>query len=222
MFQRDLFERFSHVHPVVPALLWVPALVACLMVSLCDAGLSSSARIGAVALGAAAWTLVEYVLHRFVFHAEPTHPRLRRVVYLLHGVHHDAPEDARRLLMPPLPAAGFAVLFFGLFVVALGTRLALPCFLGFGLGYLAYDYTHLVLHHGPARLSFLRRLKKHHMRHHHVQFDAGYGVSSMLWDRVFGTCVDAPVVVKRARRPGTPASAPGSDSRTPPLDRSAP
>ncbi len=212
MFERDLFERFSRVHPVTPALVWTPVIGACLVASV-DSNQLSAARISAgVALGFALWTLVEYVVHRFLFHAEPIHPTLRRVAYMLHGVHHDAPDDPRRLLMPPLPAAGFAALAFVGFVVVLGEQLALPCFAGFGLGYLAYDYTHLALHHGRVRFGFLRRLKKHHMRHHHADFDAGFGVSSTLWDRVFNTLPST----------GRPASGPKTSSRTPRADRSAP
>ena len=47
------------------------------------------------------WTLTEYWLHRFVFHFEPEKGIGARLHWIIHGVHHDHPNDPLRLVMPP-------------------------------------------------------------------------------------------------------------------------
>jgi sterol desaturase/sphingolipid hydroxylase (fatty acid hydroxylase superfamily) len=54
-------------------------------------------------------------------------------------------------------------------------------------GYLVYDMTHYATHHLPMRSRYAKFLKRYHMAHHYKSPDALYGVSSPVWDRVFGT-----------------------------------
>ena len=58
---------------------------------------------------------------------------------------------------------------------------------GFGLGYLAYDMIHYAVHHAPVRHPVFKKLQKHHMVHHYHDPEHGFGVSSVLWDKAFGT-----------------------------------
>jgi sterol desaturase/sphingolipid hydroxylase (fatty acid hydroxylase superfamily) len=55
------------------------------------------------------------------------------------------------------------------------------------VGYLIYDTTHFVLHHRPVPTAFGKLIKKAHMRHHFLEPDEDYGVSSPLWDIIFRT-----------------------------------
>ena len=68
-----------------------------------------------------------------------------------------------------------------------GPVLVDPLFIGFTLGYLAYDGTHYAIHHFRMNSRWGRWIKRHHMVHHHTGMDARWGVSSPLWDWVFGT-----------------------------------
>ena len=76
--------------------------------------------------GVVIWTLTEYWLHRLVFHWEPDHPLGSRMHFIIHGVHHDHPNDKLRLVMPPAVSIPLAALFFGLFWLVFGIPAAFP------------------------------------------------------------------------------------------------
>ena len=97
--------------------------------------------------GSAIWTLTEYWLHRLVFHWEPDNAFGRRMHFIIHGIHHDHPNDKMRLVMPPSVSIPLAALFFFAFWADLRHAAAFPLFAGFILGYLFYDYTHYYVHH---------------------------------------------------------------------------
>lgn len=187
MFQSDLLERFSRVHPTTPFLFWVPVVSLLLVRSLVRGDLGGLGTVAFFLAGAIAWSFAEYVLHRWVFHWHEASPRGRRIHFLLHGVHHDHPSDKGRLVMPLGISIPLGVGFYALYRFTLGTRIGEPFFAGFVVGYLAYDGIHYAIHHFKMGSRVGRMLKKHHMVHHHVDHDAGFGVSSPLWDYLFGT-----------------------------------
>lgn len=196
MFRSDLFEFFSKVHPVVPAALYVP--VAWFAARVGIAGLSTAQWAGGLAAGFLFWTLAEYVLHRYVFHL-PLTSRFNKFIYFQsHGIHHQYPDDFYRLLMVPPVSVPLAALFYALFTLALPAAWAATLFAGFVAGYLAYDYTHFAVHFmKPPRAAVLapftawfKRARRRHMVHHFEQHEHGFGVSTSLWDHVFGTAVD--------------------------------
>ena len=87
------------MHPSVPVLIFVPVIVA-----LVAWGLSTGAASASPAWPSPdtrSWTLLEYWLHRIVFHFEPEHGIGARVHWIIHGVHHEHPNDPMRLVMPP-------------------------------------------------------------------------------------------------------------------------
>jgi sterol desaturase/sphingolipid hydroxylase (fatty acid hydroxylase superfamily) len=187
LFDSDLLERFSRVHPLVPLLLWTPVVAWFLWRSLAVQKLGIGDVAVAGAAGLLAWTLTEYLVHRFVFHAQATTPGRRRLQFIVHGVHHAVPDDPRRLLMPPVPAILATAVLYVLFRTVLGPVWSEPFFAFFLVGYLGYDYIHLSLHHGGLPTRIGRYLRRQHMLHHHATPDARWGVSSPLWDHVFGT-----------------------------------
>ena len=87
-----------------------------------------------VLAGLAIWTLAEYWLHRKVFHWDPDHPIGHRLHFIIHGVHHDHPNDKLRLVMPPGASIPLALLFFGAFWLIFGSPAAYPLFAGFLVG----------------------------------------------------------------------------------------
>lgn len=187
LFENPVLESLSHVHPATPAILWIPVILYHFWQAFTVDGLALATVLGLTLAGFLVWTLAEYTLHRYVFHWEPKSQWGQRFVYVMHGNHHDEPNDPTRLVMPPFPAIAIASVFYWLFYAILGGHFISPFFAGFLLGYLAYDYTHFAVHHFTPRTPWGRFIKKYHMMHHFVQYEAKWGVSTPLWDYVFGT-----------------------------------
>ena len=136
------------------------------------------------------WTLVEYLLHRYVFHLISEDKFVQRFHFIMHGSHHLFPRDSERLLMPPVPGIIMATILFSIFYT-LFSLLGVPIytwgfFPGFFLGYLLYSFLHRATHvvRPTKRFKFLWR---HHSLHHYKYPNKAFGVSNTLWDRVFGT-----------------------------------
>jgi sterol desaturase/sphingolipid hydroxylase (fatty acid hydroxylase superfamily) len=187
LFKNPLLEKLSHVHPIVPLLVWGPVAVWLIWraVVVHGLGLGGLAIIGVA--GLVTWTLAEYLLHRYLFHFEPKTDLGRRFIYLFHGVHHDTPQDKTRLLMPPAGALPIIAVLYFMFWLVLPYPWAEPFTGFFIIGYLVYDYIHYATHHFPMKHPALQFLKHYHMRHHFSGEHGRYGVSSPFWDRVFGT-----------------------------------
>lgn len=187
LFDNDLLERLSRVHPLTPLLFWMPLIALFVWRTLTVHRLQPEVVAALTAAGLLVWSLTEYLLHRFVFHLEAASPAGRRLQFIVHGVHHDAPDDPRRLLMPPAPAAAAFAILYGLFWIVLGPGLAGSFSAGFLVGYLLYDYLHFAVHCTRPRTRLARYLRRRHMLHHFVTPDARWGVTSPLWDSVFRT-----------------------------------
>jgi 4-hydroxysphinganine ceramide fatty acyl 2-hydroxylase len=186
MFDSDFMEFFSRVHPVVPLALYLPVVGCMLYVSLWLRHLSLVAVGALFLLGVLLWTLVEYLIHRYIFHYQPKTQWGKQLHFVLHGVHHDYPNDARRLVMPPVISIPLAFFFFGLFFLLFGS-LAPAVFAGLVFGYLCYDMLHYATHHLAMKRGVWLWLKQYHLRHHFKDDHVGYGISSPLWDYVFRT-----------------------------------
>jgi sterol desaturase/sphingolipid hydroxylase (fatty acid hydroxylase superfamily) len=187
MFDNPLLELLSRVHPVVPPLIYLPVVTVCLVLAVGRDGLGVAPVAGVFVLGLGAWSLAEYLLHRFVFHFQPDTRWGRRLHFIIHGVHHDYPHDPMRLVMPPSVSVPLAILTFVGFRALLGPEWSLPFFAGFLVGYLFYDMTHFHIHHHRATNRLSLALRRYHYRHHFQQSSRGYGVTSPVWDRVFRT-----------------------------------
>lgn len=136
------------------------------------------------------WTLAEYLLHRYVFHWIADAPLQQKFHYLVHGFHHDHPIDEDHLFMPPLPGYLLGALFTGIFYLFLGTW-AFVFTAGFINGYMMYAAIHYSTHKFKAP-RLLKGLWRHHNLHHYRYPDKAYGVSSPLWDIIFGTMPPKP------------------------------
>jgi 4-hydroxysphinganine ceramide fatty acyl 2-hydroxylase len=186
MFESDFMEFFSHVHPATPAVLYGPIIAFMLYLSFVHKKLSFLAVAAFFVIGILIWTLLEYVIHRYVFHYEPKTRWGKLLHFIMHGVHHDYPNDATRLVMPPIISVPLAVVFYTVFWLTLG-RFAPAALAGFGFGYVCYDTIHYATHHFTMKRGVWRWLKQYHLRHHYHDDHAGYGVSTPLWDYVFKT-----------------------------------
>ena len=144
------------------------------------------------AAGLALWTLIEYLLHRFVLHHAP-------LVSALHERHHTNPHDP---VGTPVWASALSALFF--FVLPswglLGFELATAAVAGMATGYLLYVYCHYAAHYGrPEPGSYFYRLRVRHARHHHLSDEGNFGVITSFWDRVFGTALDLRSIARKSR-----------------------
>ena len=195
MFESRVLDAFTRVHPVIPVVIFVPAIVALAAWDLSQVGVP--AAIGLAVGGYALWTLFEYWLHRLVFHFEPQEGLGARMHWIIHGVHHDHPNDPMRLVMPPAVSVPLAAAVFGVLYLAFGVSYAPGLGAGFFAGYLVYDMMHYYLHHFRPRGPLGRMLRERHMRHHFQDETRGFGISAPYWDEVFRTS-------PRAKGPSTP------------------
>ncbi|HSD63365.1 MAG TPA: sterol desaturase family protein, partial [Ignavibacteriaceae bacterium] len=147
MFQNDFLESFSRVHFSVPLFIYLPIIFYFLYRSIFDFYLNAVTIISLTFFGIVVWTLTEYTLHRFIFHFEPKSEFGARLHFMFHGVHHDYPNDSRRLVMPPSVSIPLAIIFYFLFRLILNDIYTAPFFIGFLIGYLGYDMTHYAIHH---------------------------------------------------------------------------
>ena len=185
MFSSPGLDRFTRVHVAVVPAVYVPVVLLHAVLALREL---TPAAVAVWALaGYGLWTLTEYTLHRVVFHYEPERGLGARLHWILHGVHHDHPNDPMRVVMPPGASLPLAAAFVLGFHAVLASSTAWAFGAGFFAGYLAYDLTHFRLHHTLPRTRLGRRLRAHHMRHHFSDHTTAFGVSTRFWDRVFGT-----------------------------------
>lgn len=198
LFKSNFLEFFTHVHPAVVPIIWVPVAGYFLYQAavLALAGSSVLAWLPMVLgfiLGVLfIWTFIEYVVHRFVFHYQPKHAWQERLIFVLHEIHHVQPNCKTRLVMPPAVSIPGGIVFYLVFNWLIGSVLGLPqwfpsVFAGFILGYVAYDMVHYATHHAPMKSQLLKALKRHHMLHHFQNPQERFGVTSPVWDYAFHT-----------------------------------
>jgi sterol desaturase/sphingolipid hydroxylase (fatty acid hydroxylase superfamily) len=157
---RGLFETIKYFGEMVVGPLLAIFLFETSTLSLGNAAILASA-------GMVSWTLAEYLFHRFVLH---------RLVPAQHRIHHAHPDQAVLSIFWQIWVC-FAVAYF----IAGGAFLA-----GSLVAYAWYLFVHHCTHHNTDRLpAFLIR---NHEAHH--QFATrNYGVTTTLWDNVFGTAL---------------------------------
>ena len=187
MFDNNILEFFSRVHPSVPVILYLPLVAYLIYLASYKHFLQISTIVGLFVAGMIFWSLTEYVLHRYIFHFNAKTEFGKKIHFIFHGVHHDYPSDSRRLVMPPSVSIPLAVFFFFLFSYTIGEVMVYPFFSGFIVGYLFYDITHYAIHHFNMHNKFWLAIKNHHMLHHYQDPDKGFGVSSPFWDMIFAT-----------------------------------
>ncbi|MEI7559477.1 MAG: sterol desaturase family protein [Actinomycetes bacterium] len=184
MFKADWMDRLSRVHPSVVLVIFIPTVAVLGVVGATHTGLSA---IVWFAGGWFFWTLTEYWLHRIVFHFDADSEWAHRFHFMIHGVHHDHPNDPLRLVMPPGASIPLAAIFLLLFWSVLPTGAWMVFGSGFLTGYLVYDMLHFHMHHHRPRTRLGRLMRELHMRHHFQDHATGFGVSAPFWDVVFGT-----------------------------------
>lgn len=185
MFKNNALDLVSRVHFSMPLYIYIPIIIACFYRSIFLFHTNIFVMIGLIVVGVFVWTFTEYNLHRFVFHYVPKSKLGLRIHFITHGVHHDYPNDSKRLVMVPAISLPLCVFFYTLFYFIVGQNMVDSFFIGYVVGYLFYDISHYLLHHGNFKAKFWLDLKQNHMRHHYMEPDRGFGVSTTFWDAVY-------------------------------------
>ncbi len=187
LFENKLLEKLTRTHIAIPISLFMVYSGALLYYSITQVGvLTPWQTAGLFAAGFFLFTLVEYLMHRYLFHIDTSTKRKAKLQYTLHGVHHEYPKDKERLAMPPIMSITIATTLLFLFKLILSDMVFafLP---GFLVGYAGYLFMHYILHTYKAPKGFFNFLWANHAVHHYKDQSKAFGVSSPLWDYVFGT-----------------------------------
>lgn len=187
IFKNPILESFTHVHPIVPLLLWAPVTLYLFFRAYDVKGLTLQEMILTSIFGLILWTFTEYTLHRYVFHWDAKSAAGKYFVFLFHGLHHDDPQDPTRLVMPPVPAILIVIILWTLFSAIFPMKYLECIMASFLVGYLCYDYIHYATHHFAMTSKVGKYLRKYHLQHHYSGEMSKYGVSSPLWDYIFKT-----------------------------------
>jgi sterol desaturase/sphingolipid hydroxylase (fatty acid hydroxylase superfamily) len=189
IFKNRYLETLTKAHPLLIWSIYSPVLILFPYLAIVKYNIDIYTTFMVFIAGVFWWTLTEYCLHRFAFHYHPKSKLGKRIIYIIHGNHHQFPRDKERLFMPPIPSVILASIFFGLYFLLLG-HYALAFFPGFMFGYLLYGSIHYAIHAFPPPFPWLKPLWKNHHLHHYKADHKGYGVSNTIWDRIFGTMYD--------------------------------
>ena len=196
LFKNQYVEHLTKTHPLVIWAIYLPVIVFMLYYSAAIMNMEV-AHIGVIFLtGMFFWTFFEYMMHRFAFHFISESERAVKIVYIIHGNHHEYPRDKERLFMPPVPSLILAaIIFSSLYFIAkwFGIRENVFAFFGgFMFGYLLYGSMHYAIHAWNPPYKWMKPLWRNHHLHHYKNEHRGFGVSTTLWDRLFGTMFDCP------------------------------
>jgi len=189
LFRNQNLEYLTKTHPLVIWILYLPVFILMPYYALISLGFTVLKTISLFILGMFFWTFTEYFLHRFIFHHHPKSEKGKRINYLIHGNHHEYPRDKERLFMPPVPSLILASCFFLIFYLLMRLH-AIVFFPGFMFGYLLYGTMHYAIHAWNPPFKWMKPLWRNHHLHHYKHDELGFGVSSTLWDHVFGTMYD--------------------------------
>ncbi|MSP62645.1 MAG: hypothetical protein EXR72_20415 [Myxococcales bacterium] len=164
-------------------------------------------------LGAVTWSLAEYCIHRFVGHGRKRRPvtGLSRLLpsgraaefNAEHLAHHADPTYFAATSRKVLPATAVIGSLGALLTIAAGAAIGLPSAAGFALAYAAYEVLHRRIHTHPPKGRYSRWMRRHHLYHHHRSPRTNHGVTSPLWDQLFGSevLVEEPIAIPRRLAP---------------------
>ncbi|HKE55269.1 MAG TPA: sterol desaturase family protein [Pyrinomonadaceae bacterium] len=148
---------------------------------------SLPAAVALSATGLLSWGLIEYVVHRWVLHRVPR-ANFNLPGNLTHLRHHENPLALQRLTVQLSESLPVCVVYFLLAWAISGSwQSATYLFTGLIAGYCFYEYLDFQAHHGTSQSRLARYFRRHHLLHHHYDATVRFGVTSPLFDYLFGT-----------------------------------
>ncbi|HEY0653024.1 MAG TPA: sterol desaturase family protein [Chryseosolibacter sp.] len=186
LFSSPILERLSRTHIAIPVSIFLLYSSVILYWSITHTSLSWMLTVLLFCIGVIAFTWVEYNVHRYLFHIQPRTSFKKKFQYTIHGVHHEFPKDKERLAMPPLLSITIATVMLLFFRIVMGDH-AFAFMPGFLVGYACYLSVHYLVHAYPPPRRWFKSLWVNHAIHHYKDGEVVFGVSSPLWDYVYGT-----------------------------------
>ncbi|MFO8146057.1 MAG: sterol desaturase family protein [Gillisia sp.] len=186
LMKNPYLEKLTRTHILVPLFIFTVISAFLIYYGLVEKGFQAPGMVLLFLSGFLFFTLIEYLMHRYLFHLPVTNPNREKLVYTIHGVHHEFPKDKFRLAMPPVLSLILATIFFIFYRSIMGDY-AFGFLAGFLMGYTAYLGVHYSVHAFRVPRNFLKILWHHHSIHHYREPDRAFGVSSPLWDFIFRT-----------------------------------
>ena len=175
---------WKHLRPAF----FYTALAACLIVITSGEEFSWRRNLLFIGLGVLSWMLIEYVLHRFVFHFNARSVFGKKLLYAAHLSHHENPRATNQFFSSLVLSLPIATAYFLLVWVGIGSlQSASYVFAGLAAGYFCYEWLHFQAHHRRPRLRLFKYLRTYHLLHHHETPEQRFGVSSPLFDLLLGT-----------------------------------
>nr|CAG8476180.1 4437_t:CDS:2 [Entrophospora candida]CAG8506207.1 3921_t:CDS:2 [Entrophospora candida] len=188
LFGNDYLELLTKTPWYIIPIVWIPIVIYHGYIA--SKTLNSTTFSILFLSGIVIWTLLEYALHRFLFHIDkflPDHPYALTLHFTIHGIHHYLPMDRLRLVMPPVLGGSIAYPIIKLEYLLFPESISCAIIAGEVFGYICYDLTHYHLHHAQPFGKHFQTMKKYHLAHHYKNYESGYGITSKVWDIVFGT-----------------------------------
>ncbi len=137
------------------------------------------------------WTLLEYTMHRYLFHFEAKSGFGKKFIYSIHAGHHDYPNDDRFMLVGPIYSISAFILFYLVFYLVLGSPGVHAFMLTITAYYMVYDWIHYAVHHYNYKNPLFQKFKQHHMNHHYLDNEKNFGFTTTIWDVLMNTQIDS-------------------------------
>ncbi len=184
---RKLLAWFTSRNPLHVFIKILP-LVALLIYILVQYHHNVLSTIIALILGIISWSLLEYVIHRWIYHQHYKNRGIKWFIDSFHIHHHQHLDDyevlnAGFLLVYPI----FFLFGFIAFLFTQSIVLAAAFCLGMILYYFFYENIHYFIHYKTYQSGYMRFIQQYHLFHHHAKWNKNYGNTTSIWDRIFGT-----------------------------------
>ena len=186
LFKSPVLEKLSRTHISIPISIFILYSVTLFYWSFRYTSISVISSVGLFGLGFIAFTWAEYQIHRHIFHMLTFTKWREKIQYLIHGIHHEFPKDKDRLAMPPLMSIAIVTVLVLIGKWTMGDW-AYSFMAGFLISYSNYLLIHYLVHAYQPPNNFFKVLWVNHGVHHYKKGEGVYGVSSPLWDIVYGT-----------------------------------
>ncbi|NJN41993.1 MAG: fatty acid hydroxylase [Flammeovirgaceae bacterium] len=186
LFKNPILERLTRTHIAVPISLFIIYAIGLLYWSATNTTLSVGLTILLFLAGFLTLTWIEYNVHRYIFHMKPITKIREKIQYTMHGIHHEFPKDKDRLAMPPLLSITISTILLLFFKLIMGD-LVFAFLPGILCGYAFYLFIHYIVHAYAPPKNFFKFFWVNHSVHHYKDNERVFGVSSPLWDYIYGT-----------------------------------
>lgn len=186
LFKNKWLDSLTRTHIAIPVSMFFLYAIALLYYTKVATDLTTLQVTSLYITGFLFFTFAEYMVHRHVYHLPGTTEKRAKFAYTMHGIHHDYPKDKQRLAMPPAMSVAVGTILFFLFELILD-KFSFSFLAGFLSGYAFYLLVHYSIHIFLPPNNMFKALWVNHALHHYGKSDTMFGVSSPLWDYIFGT-----------------------------------